>query len=607
MNERELRPTIQWILQRMMLRWRSAVPFAIAFQLLQATLLTPLLAGVVRLFLTRWGRASVGNFEIAAFLLSPTGIAALLAVGALFIAIQYFQVSGLLRILAHEQLPWWQALRSSTGIFHRLVYLGLLQLAIYLVIAVPFLLGIGWAYWYFWSGSDLNGLIILRPPHFWKGALLAGTFLAAYLVLAASLFCRWLYAAPILCLEPPMSVVAALRESTRRARGTFVSAVVAFALWGLVQVVLTFSVLGLTHWLLLKTLNFGDASLTRAWTIGGLALLINGAIATALSLFSTMSLAAVILVLYHRSVPPEVVNVQVADETATPVWHRWAWTGGVALLAIVGLLGGSSLISTLDLDEPVELTAHRAGATHAPENSIAALKRAIEDHADWAEIDVQLTSDKELVVMHDTDLARIGGGDRQVGNVTLAEIRALDIGTSFNASFAGEKVPTLREMLMIAKGKVHLNVELKPHGKRDDTLLAEMVVAAIREADMVGECRICSQSYESIQVAKQQEPKIPIGLIIATAIGDPTKLPVDFMMVKDKLATQSFVERAHAAGIRIHAWTINKPDMVAPLLDAGVDNLITDDVPAIRAKVTEIDDLTPVQRLLLRTRHALGS
>lgn len=607
MNERALRPTIHWILQRLMLRWRSAVPFAIAFHVLQATLLAPLLAGVLRLFLTRWGRASVGNFEIAAFLLSPTGIAALLAVGALFIATQYFEVSGLLRILAHERLPWWQALRSSTGKFHRLAYLGLLQLAVYLALAVPFLIGIGWAYWYFWSSSDLNGLIILRPPHFWKGALIAGAFLAAYLVLAASLFCRWLYAAPILCLEPPMSVIAALRESSRRARGTFVSAAVAFALWGLVQVVLTFGVLSLTHWLLLKTLNFGDASLTGAWAIGGLALLVNGTIAGALSLFSTASLAAVVLVLYHRSVPPEVVDAPTTREFAAPAWQRWASIGGVAVLAMLGFFGSSGLISDLDLDEPVELTAHRAGATHAPENSIAALIRAIEDDADWAEIDVQLTSDKELVVMHDTDLARIGGGKRQVGNVTLAEIQKLDIGTSFNARFAGERVPTLREMLTAAKGKVRLNIELKPHGKHDDTLLAEMVVAAIREADMVGECRICSQSYPSIQVAKKQEPRIPIGLIIATVIGDPTELPVDFMMVKANLATQSFVERAHAKGIRIHAWTVNKPDMVAPLLDAGVDNLITDDVPAIRAKVEEIDELNPVQRLLLRTRHALGS
>jgi glycerophosphoryl diester phosphodiesterase len=351
-------------------------------------------------------------------------------------------------------------------------------------------------------------------------------------------------------------------------------------------------------------LTFGDASLTWAWTIGGLAVLLNGAVAGALSIFGATSLAAVILVLYHRTVPAEVRDP--VEESAAPVWHRWMWTGGVATLALVGLLSGSALVSDLDLDEPVELTAHRAGATYAPENSLAALKQAIIDRADWAEIDVQLTSDNELVVMHDTDLARIGGGNRQVGDVTLAEIQQLDIGTGFDGRFAGEKVPTFRELLSVARGKVKLNVELKPHGKRDEVQLAESVVAAIREAQMVGECRICSQSFNAIQSAKAMETSIPIGLIIATAIGDPTRLPVDFLMVKANLATESFVERAHAAGIRVHAWTVNNPNMVAPLLDASVDNLITDDVFAIRAKIEEIDDLTPVQRLLLRTRHALS-
>lgn len=604
MNERGLRPTIHWIIQRLLLRWRSAAAFAIAFHLLQAMFIAPLLAGVLRLFLLRWGKASVGNFEIAAFFLSPTGIVALLVVGTIFIATQYFEVSGLLRILAHERLPWWQALHSSTGIYPRLVWLGWLQLAIYLVLAIPFLAGIGWAYWYYWSGSDPNGLLILKPPNFWKGAILAGALLGVYLVLAASWFCHWLYAAPILCLEPPMSVLAALAESGRRSRGTFFSSVAALLAWGLVQALLTFCVLGLTRWMLLLILDFGDASLTRAWTIGGFTLLINAAVAGALSIFGATSLAAVILVLYHRTVPREVRDP--LEERAMPAWHRWLWTGGVTTLAVVGLLSGSALVSDLDLDEPVELTAHRAGATYAPENSLAALRQAITDRADWAEIDVQLTSDKELVVMHDTDLARIGGGNRQVGEVTLAEIQKLDIGTLFNARFAGEKVPTFREFLTAARGNIKLNVELKPHGKRDETQLAEMVVAAIREAHMVSECRICSQSPAAIQVARQQEPNIPIGLIIATAIGDPTKLRVDFLMVKANLATQSFVERAHAARIRVHAWTVNNPNMVAPLLDAGVDNLITDDVVAIRAQVAEIDDLPPVQRLLLRTRHALG-
>ncbi len=155
----------------------------------------------------------------------------------------------------------------------------------------------------------------------------------------------------------------------------------------------------------------------------------------------------------------------------------------------------------------VAITAHRAGAAFAPENTIAALKKAIEAKADWAEIDVQLTADQELVVMHDTDLARVGGGNKQVGKATLAEIQSLDVGALHSAEFAGERVPRFSDLLMVAKDNIKLNVELKPHGASDVNELTRRVIDAIRAAGMISQCRICSQSYAGIQLARTLEPR----------------------------------------------------------------------------------------------------
>jgi glycerophosphoryl diester phosphodiesterase len=203
-------------------------------------------------------------------------------------------------------------------------------------------------------------------------------------------------------------------------------------------------------------------------------------------------------------------------------------------------------------------------------------------------------------------VARIGGGNRRVADLKLEELQALDAGTSINPKFAADRVPTLEEMLSTAQGKIRLNVELKPHSAADAKPLTEQVVQAIRDAGMVDQCRICSQSYEGIQLARKLEPRLPIGLIVSSAIGDPTRLPVDFLMIRSKLATPAFVTRSHAARVRVHVWTINDPRVVPPLLDAGVDNLITDDVPAIRGKLQEVRDLSPVERLLLRVRHLIA-
>jgi glycerophosphoryl diester phosphodiesterase len=219
---------------------------------------------------------------------------------------------------------------------------------------------------------------------------------------------------------------------------------------------------------------------------------------------------------------------------------------------------------------------------------------------------VQLTADKALVIMHDTDLARVGGGNRPVGQATLKEIQALDVGTPFGKAFAGERIPTLSEFLAAAKGKIRLNVELKPHGKSDADELTRRTIEELQIADMVPNCRLCSQSYESLKLARHIEPRLSVGYIVATSVGDIAKLDVDFLMVKGSLVTRQLVDRTRLRNIAVHAWTINDPKDVGPLLDAGVANLITDDPARIRAELEEIRGLGVAPRLILRTRHSLS-
>jgi glycerophosphoryl diester phosphodiesterase len=123
---------------------------------------------------------------------------------------------------------------------------------------------------------------------------------------------------------------------------------------------------------------------------------------------------------------------------------------------------------------------------------------------------------------------------------------------------------------------------------------------------MIDRCRLCSQSYESLQLARQLEPGLDVGYIVATAIGDPAKLDVNFLMVKSTLITRALVDRARLRNITVHAWTVNDPAQVGPLLDTGLANLITDDPARIRNQLDEIRALSAPQRILLRAHHALA-
>ena len=294
-----------------------------------------------------------------------------------------------------------------------------------------------------------------------------------------------------------------------------------------------------------------------------------------------------------------------AESSRSAASLAWILAGMLLAVAVVAVPFSYWLVGSMRLEDRLEITAHRAGAAHAPENTVAALKRAIEDRADWAEIDVQLTADKQLVIMHDIDLARIGGGKKRVDQATLAEIRALDVGKLFGPEFAGEKIPTFEEILAAAGHRIRLNVELKPHGKSDIEELTRRVVAEIQQAGIAGQCRLCSQSYEGIRLGKQLEPRLEIGYIVATSLGDVTRLEIDFLMIKGSLATEDLVMRAALRKIEVHAWTVNDPAQVGTLLDAGVANIITDDPSLIRARLDEIRALDPIEWLLLRARSAL--
>src|SRR5262245_5688214 len=118
---------LKWIAALCRRRFRCALSFALAFKALNFIVLAPLTAGILRLCLSIWGRASVGNFELATFFLSPVGLTALILVGATILASTYFELAGLFHLLADDCLHWWQAFKGSARMLPRLIKLGLLQ------------------------------------------------------------------------------------------------------------------------------------------------------------------------------------------------------------------------------------------------------------------------------------------------------------------------------------------------------------------------------------------------------------------------------------------------------------------------------------------------
>lgn len=588
------------VLGRARARIGPLIAFSVAFSLMESALLGPLAAGVVRLALDTWGRCSVGNFEIIAFLLSPAGLIGLTLLAAVQLSTFYLRLTGLMAVLSGDGPGLWHTARVARRL-PALIRVNLVQAVFYILLAAPFAGAAAFAYVKLWGKHDLNRLVVTRPPEFWLGAAVMGGLLLLYLAAAGGLYLRWLFSIPAVLFEDAATAWAALRSSARRARGRIglLAATVlgAIGVFGGIAAVVVWAMGAVNGWVLHHAGGtLGRAIPTTAALLVGDALVVAGLGALAALIF-----AGIILIRYE-----EAGGVASQSPTGTSD-RRWTWAA-LGLSSIAAALATLSALKVLDdsrVVDSIEITAHRAGATVAPENTLAALRRAIDDGADWAEIDVQLTADGQVAVIHDSDLLRVGGSPLRVASSTLEQLRQVDVGSRFGPEFAGERVPTLAEFLDAAGDAIGLNIELKASNRDQIPALVNQVIDAVRKVDGIGRHRICAESFEAIQLVRRLEPRIEVGSVAGAVLGDPSRLDVDYLMVERRLATRELVDRAKLRGVKIHVWTINNPDRIAALIDNGVANIITDDVAAIRQRLTELRELEPLERLLLRTRNGL--
>ncbi len=189
--------------------------------------------------------------------------------------------------------------------------------------------------------------------------------------------------------------------------------------------------------------------------------------------------------------------------------------------------------------------------------------------------------------------------------MTLDQVRRIDIGSRFDRAFAGERVATLEEAIDAVRGKIKLNIELKPT-KTDRDRLARVVAQLIRAKGFENECFVTSLDHQAVEIAHRQNPKLRTGAIVSAAVGDVTRLDVDVLSVRTGMITELLLDRAHGAGRELHAWTIDDPGVMGRLIDLGVDGIITNDPAAAVAVRSEREALPVWQRLVLSLRSRLS-
>jgi glycerophosphoryl diester phosphodiesterase len=231
---------------------------------------------------------------------------------------------------------------------------------------------------------------------------------------------------------------------------------------------------------------------------------------------------------------------------------------------------------------PVMVMAHRGFSGAAPENTLASFKKAIDIGTDVIELDIQFSKDGYLVVFHDDTLERTTRKIGKVAGLTLQELKGLDAGSWFGPSFAGERIPTLTEVLELTRGRVLLNIEIKKGGQGPYSIieLADRALDEIKKAKM--EDRILFSSFDATAVARilEKDGRIPAALISR----NPWNSPFDVMegnrfpilnCRKDTLHAVN-LKRARQEGVRIGVWAVNTEEEMERFVSMEVDAIITD-------------------------------
>lgn len=239
------------------------------------------------------------------------------------------------------------------------------------------------------------------------------------------------------------------------------------------------------------------------------------------------------------------------------------------------------------------IIAHRGASAVAPQNTLAAFRKALELGADGVELDVHLSADGVPVVMHNFVVDETTDGTGQVTDKTLAELKELDAGSKFAPEFAGERIPTLAQVFEALKGKLLVNVELKDLSPKGVGLEAP-VVEVVRQCGMEKKVLFSSFNPFTLRRVRPLAPDIPSGMLcahdlpiylrrawLAPFTPHEARHP-DFVMADERL-----VKWCHARKLRVIVWTVDEPAEMKRLIALGVDGIITDVPDVLGAIVRE--------------------
>lgn len=582
---------------------RVVIPLFLAVRILSVAVIVPLLAVLVPLALSVSGQAALTDQDIAYFFLSPLGFVVFLGLASIVLIGSVIGLAAMTVNIHQASAGSLASLTQTLRLIGRrlpalISYAAQLALRV-LLIVLPFALVGLFIAGRLISEFDINYYLSERPPEFVQASVLIGSVVLVAIVVVLNRLLLWAVSLHLVLFDgvwPRHSFV----QSAQRMQGRRIGLARAILSWFAIRaglLVVAGAVFGFAMTVAVDGLGQAlRTMLTMSLLIAALWAIVNFVI-------SGVALGALarILDVFHSGAdtPAQIWQPEAGGGLRVPIF-----TLGLAGLLGVSLFVGSAIINTVQSQTTVEVIAHRGAAGIRPENTIASVRQAVEDQADWVEIDVQETADGQVVVMHDSDFMKQAGVDLKVWDATMDDLAQIDIGSWFDPAYAAERPALLSDVLEITREKSNLLIELKYYGH--DVDLERRTIALVEAAGMSDQVATMSLKYPAVQKMKDLRPDWTSGVLAATAIGDLSRLEADFIAVSTTIVGPRLVQAASSANKKLYVWTVNDPIEMSAMMSLGVDGLITDEPALARAVMEFRAELTTPERVFLLLAERFG-
>ncbi len=577
-----------WVgMRRLTAHWKPLILFEILWKLVTLLVIAPACAGLIQLAIHLAKLKYLTTSNLLQFLRSPWTIlllAVLLLLAALY---TLFEIAAVCTCFRQSRF---QKVRTTLG---RMVRSGLQSvlhffrgggpfLVLHLLVLIPLM-----------QFSATSGIFTaMGIPDFLAYYMTKKEFLLPIYVAAIILCCllsvRWVFSS-VLFTQNQCSYRSARATSVQLVRGRFWQTFFSVLVWNccyFAALLVFLCLITVVVLMVIRATGSNDLIMSQAMRI--LKLLIQ-IVLWSFSFFATpICMAHLTALLEKRCVQmPEVVLPEPVPlsrsakpfRRSTAVLTACCFTVaalGLNLSYVYSVFTGKANFRLALFQNPTVM-AHRGLSADAPENTLYAFSDAISVGADFIELDVQQTRDGVLVVMHDSNLKRTTGVNKDIWDVDYADIQNLDAGSWFDPAYANARIPTLEETLQFVDKRAKLNIEIKPTKHGSDTLEQD-VAELITQYQYTDACYVTSFSYGSLKKVKEANPEIRTGYLMSVAYGQFYSLKyADAFSLNKVFVTSQVVNAAHQQGKQIFAWTVNGMSEVRSLCNLHVDSIITDD------------------------------